>query len=182
MTLHHAKRDKPLTDDIVCCAHHQHGPNLAANIAQVYVAGTMMIVATVGSLNILIQSVVALLGIYGWYPQFVAQQWFMYDELLASSSVLGLIFGTLATGLILSGRNYWAAVVSAMACTLSGATSFVISLIQPLAVLWQSILYYLLPLFIAPLIGTLLTFLQTEDVEKQRERKPPEEEGEKPRS
>jgi hypothetical protein len=128
----------------------------------------MMIVATVASLNIMIQAIVALLSIYGWYPQFVAQQWFLYDELLTSSSALGVTFGALATALILSGRSHMAAVVSAMVCTVSGASSFVTSLIQPMAVLWQSILYYLLPLFIAPLIGTLLAYLHT-DVKKQKE-------------
>lgn len=170
MTLQYAKRDKSVTVDTACCAYRQHGPNLAARIAQVYAAGTMMIVATAASLIIMIQSIVALLGVYGWYPQFVAQQWFIYDELLTFFSFLGLAFGALSTALILSERNHRAAVASAIACTLSGAGAFVISLIQPMAELWQSILYYLLPLFIAPLIGTLLAYLQTEDVEKPGER------------
>ena len=168
MNLQHTKRDKPVTVETNSCTHREHGPNLAASIAQVYVAGTMMLVATMASLIIVIQSVVALLGVYGWYPQFVAQQWFVYDEMLTASSVLGLAFGALAIALILSGANHRTAVASAMICTMSGASSFVISLIQPLAVLWQSILYYLLPLFIAPLTGTLLTYLQTEDVEKPK--------------
>lgn len=60
----------------------------------------MMIVATIGSMTILILSLTALQGIYGWYPRFVAQQWFMYDQLLTISSFLELMFGALATALI----------------------------------------------------------------------------------
>jgi hypothetical protein len=168
MILQYTKREKPVTVNTACCSHRQHGPNVAASLAQVYVAGTLMIVATVASLNLMIQAIIALLSIYGWYPQFVTQQWFLYDELLTSSSAVAAAFGALAAALILSGRSHMAAVVSAMVCTVSGASSFVTSLIQPMAVLWQSILYYLLPLFIAPLIGTLLAHLQT-DVEKQKE-------------
>jgi hypothetical protein len=126
-----------------------------------------MIVATAASLILMIEAIVTLLGIYAWYPQIVAQQWFLYDELLTSSSILGLAFGAFATVLILSGKNYTAAVASAMVCTVAGASSFVISLIQPMAVLSQSILYYFLPLFIAPLTGTLLTYLQTDPGKRQ---------------
>jgi len=125
----------------------------------------MMIVATTGSMIIFILSAAALQGIYGWYPQFVAQQWFIYDQLFTTFSFLGLASGTLATTLILSKRSHRAAAASATACTLSGTSLLIISLIQPLAVLWQSILYYFLPLFIAPLTGTLLTILQEEETE-----------------
>jgi hypothetical protein len=125
----------------------------------------MMIVATTGSMIIFILSVAALQGIYGWYPQFVAQQWFIYDQLFTTFSFLGLASGALATTLILSKRSHRAAAASATACTLSGTSLLIISLIQPLAVLWQSVLYYFLPLFIAPLTGTLLTILQEEETE-----------------
>ncbi len=124
-----------------------------------------MIVATTGSTIIFILSVAALQGIYGWYPQFVAQQWFIYDQLFTTFSFLGIASGALAITLILSKRSQRAAAASATACTLSGTSVFIISLIQPLAVLWQSILYYFLPLFIAPLTGTLLTILQEEETE-----------------
>jgi hypothetical protein len=130
-----------------------------------YFAVAMMIVATAGSTIIFILSAAALQGIYGWYPQFVAQQWFMYDQLLTAFSFLGLMFGALATALILTRRSHRGAVASATACTLSGASTFVVSLIQPLAVWWQSLLYYFLPLFVAPLAGTLLTYLQEEEME-----------------
>jgi hypothetical protein len=121
-----------------------------------------MIVATTGSMIIFILSVAALQGIYGWYPQFIAQQWFIYDQLFTTFSFLGLASGALATTLILSKRSSRAAAASATVCTLSGTSLLIISLVQPLAVLWQSILYYFLPLFISPLTGTLLTILQEE--------------------
>jgi hypothetical protein len=138
---------------------------MATKTAQTNTPGTLMIVATTASMIIFILSVYALQGIYRWYPQLVAQQWFIYDQLLTAFSFLGLIFGALATALILSKRSFRAAVASATICTLSGASAFVVTLIQPLAVLWESLLYYFLPLFITPLTGTLLTYLQGEEKE-----------------
>lgn len=155
MILEGTKRRKRVLVDGVCCADRKGGSSLAPSIAQVYISGTMTIVATVASLILMIEATAALLGIYGWYPQFAAQQWFLYDELLTSSSALQLASGAVATALMLSRRSYLVAMASAILCTLSGASSFVISLIQPMAVLWESLLYYLLPLFIAPLAGTL---------------------------
>lgn len=164
MTTQHMGSCKPPSIRAACCARDQDAPDLAATIAHTYFAGAMMIVATAGSTILFILSAAALQGIYGWYPQFVAQQWFMYDQLLTAFSFLGLAFGGLATALILSGRSHRGAVTSATACTLSGASTLVVSLIQPLAVWWQSLLYYFLPLFIAPLTGTLLTYLQEEEM------------------
>ena len=164
MTPQHTENSKPASIRPTR-VHHQDTHDLALTIAHTYFVGAMMIVATAGSTIIFILSVAALQGIYGWYPQFVAQQWFMYDQLLTAFSFLGLMFGALATALILSRRSHRGAVASATACTLSGASTFVISLIQPLAVWWQSLLYYFLPLFIAPLAGTLLTYLQEEKME-----------------
>lgn len=161
----HTKRGKSASIRPASSAYHQNGPDLAARIAHTYFAGAMMIVATAGSMIIFILSAAALQGIYGWYPQFVAQQWFMYDQLLTAFSFLGLMFGATATALILSRRSRRGAVASATACTLSGTSTLVVSLIQPLAIWWQSLLYYFLPLFIAPLTGTLLTYLQGEETE-----------------
>jgi hypothetical protein len=136
------------------------GLDLSARNAYTYVAAVMMVVATTDSLIVFVLSVAALRGIYGWYPQFVAQQWFIYDQLLTVFSFLGMASGASATVLILSKRSYGGAVSSAIVCIVSGASVLVISLIQPLALLWESILYYFLPLFAAPLTGTLLTYLQ----------------------
>lgn len=150
-------------------------PSLSAIIAQRYVAAFMLTVATVDSLVIFILSVAALEGIFGWYPQIVAQQWFIYDQLFTVFSFIGLASGGSAIVLVLSGRSYTGSVVSATVCTISGASIFVVSLIQPLAVLWQSVLYYLLPLFAASLTGTILTYLQKDTLGVPKEEKRPKE-------
>jgi hypothetical protein len=146
--------------DSVSNSHHQDEPNLNVRIAYRYVAAFMLMVATADSLVVFILSVAALEGIYRWYPQFVAQQWFIYDQLFTVFSFIGLASGISAIILTLSRRSYAGSVASATVCTLSCASVLVVSLIQPLAVLWQSMLYYLLPLFAASLTGTILTYLQ----------------------
>jgi len=123
-----------------------------------------MIVATAGSLIFFILSLSALQGVYRWYPQFVAQQWFVFDELITVFSFSGLVFGALAAVFIYSRKSQNGAIASAMFCTLSGAGVFIVSLVQPLPVLWQSILYYFLPLFAAPLAGNLLIYLRKEEI------------------
>jgi hypothetical protein len=123
-----------------------------------FAATTAMIVGTVGFLVIFVESVLALQGVYQWYPQFVAQEWFIYDELFAIFTFLGLMFGSLTTSLLLFKRNSNGTLTVGLLCTVSGASVFVTSLIAPLAVLWKSVLYYSLPLFFAPLAGTLLFY------------------------
>jgi hypothetical protein len=132
--------------------------DLSARIAYIYVASLMMIVATADSLIVFILSVAALNGIYGWYPQLVAQQWFIYDQLFTVFSFIGMVTGGFATALVLSERSYMGALSSAFVCAVSGAGVLVVSLIQPLALWWESILYYLLPFFAASLIGTFLIY------------------------
>jgi hypothetical protein len=126
----------------------------------------LMTVATVGSMVVFILSVIALEGVYSWYPQFVAQQWFIYDELFTVFSLSGLMFGAFATALILYKKSYKGAVASALVCTLSCASVFVVSLVQPLAVLWQSLLYFFVPIFATSLAGAALTYVQGEEIEK----------------
>jgi hypothetical protein len=151
--------------------HNQDELEVSTRIAYMYVAGTMMLVATVDSLVVFILSAVALEGIYGWYPQFVTQQWFIYDQLLTVFSFLGMVSGISATVLLLSRRSYVGAVTSSAVCTVSGASVLVVSLIQPLAVWWESTLYYLLPLFAASLIGTLLIYLSKNNGDKLANKK-----------
>lgn len=134
-------------------------------IAYVIVAGTLIIVATLGSVIVFIVSMIAVGEVYGWYPPFVAQQWFIYDELFAVFSFMGFLFGAVAVALMLSKRSFCGGMASGIVCTLSGAGVFVVSLIQPLALMWQAILYYFLPLFMAPLMGTLITYVNR--IEKQ---------------
>jgi sterol desaturase/sphingolipid hydroxylase (fatty acid hydroxylase superfamily) len=132
--------------------------------AQTNPAGSLMIVATTASMVIFILSAYALQDIYRWYPRVVAQQWFIYDQLLTAFSFLGLIFGALATSLLWSKRSFRATVTLATICTLCGLGASIVTLIEPLAVLWESIVFYFLPLFITPLTGTLLAYLQEEDI------------------
>ena len=143
------------------------GQGLKPNATTVYtrIAVALMIVATTGSLIFFILSIYALEGVYSWYPQFVAQQWFVYDQLFTTFTFLGLIFGAMATAFILSKRSSKGALASAMFSTLSGAGVFIVSLIQPLPVLWQSILFYFLPLFTTSFTGNLLIYLRKEELE-----------------
>jgi hypothetical protein len=127
-------------------------------INYVYAAAVMMIAGTIGFLVVFVESVLALQGVYQWYPQFVAQQWFIYDELFTVFTFLGLFFGTLATLLMLSKRKENGTLITGLLCTVSGASVSATSLIAPLAVLWRSVLYYFMPLFLAPLVGTLLFY------------------------
>ena len=121
-----------------------------------FLSAVLMIIGSVWFLIMFVASVQALQGIYGWYPQFVAQSWFIYDELFAVFSLLGLLFGFLSGGFMLSNRNPTAALIIGILCVISGAGLSITSLIAPLAVLSKSILYYLLPSFLMPLAGTLL--------------------------
>jgi hypothetical protein len=97
-------------------------------------------------------------GVYQWYPQFVAQQWFIFDELFTIFTFSGMLFGSIATSLVLSKKNSTGTLITGLLCTISGASAFVTSLIAPQASLWKSILNYFLPLFLAPLVGTLVFY------------------------
>jgi len=166
MSVQCTKHRRTVSIDAAYRVYHPDTPDVAAKTAHTNAGGTLMIVATTASMIIFVLSVFALQNIYNWYPKLVAQQWFIYDQLLTAFSFLELIFGALATTLILSKRSFRVAVTLGTICTLSGASAFVVTLIQPLAVLWESLLYYFLPLFLTPLTGTLLTYLQGEEIER----------------
>jgi hypothetical protein len=123
-----------------------------------FTAAVLMIISTAEFLYLFVESVLAVQGIYDWYPQFVAQQWFIYDELFTIFTFSGMLLATLATSLMLSKKNSTITLITGLLCTISGASAFVTSLIAPYASLWKSILYYFLPLFMAPLVGTLVFY------------------------
>jgi hypothetical protein len=127
-------------------------------MSYLFAAAVMIIAGTVGFLVMFVASVLALQGVYYWYPQFVAQSWFIYDELFAIFTFMGLLSGSLTASLMFLKRNLNVTLMVAVLCTVSGASVFVTSLIAPLAVLWKSVLYYFLPLFLAPLAGTVLFY------------------------
>jgi hypothetical protein len=160
MTTQYTKHRKTASIDAAYRAYYPNTSDAAAKTTDTNTAGTLMIMATTASMVIFILSAYALQDIYRWYPRLVAQRWFIYDQLLTVFSLLELIFGALATSLILSKRSFRIAVTLATICTLSGASAFVVTLIQPLAILWVSLVFYFLPLFVTPLTGTVLTYLQ----------------------
>ncbi len=122
-----------------------------------FIAKTAMIAGTLGSFILLVISVVALQRIYQYYPQLVAQQWFIFDEAFAILTFLGVLFGLLSS-LASSRTNLTVALITGVLSTASGAGVFVTSLVAPLAVLWRSMIFYFMPLFMAPLAGTLLAY------------------------
>jgi hypothetical protein len=158
MALGPTKHDVPRADERNYDIKTENDQSAPIGMRYLFAATTLMITGTAGFLVIFIVSVLALQGIYQWYPQFVAQQWFIYDQLFTTFTFLGLLFGSLATTLMLSRRNPTIALITALLSTVSGASVSVTSLIAPLAVLWRSVLYYFLPLFIAPLIGALIFY------------------------
>lgn len=121
-----------------------------------FLSAVLMIISSVWFLIMFVVSVQALQGIYSWYPQFVAQSWFIYDELFAVFTFLGLLFGFLGAGFMFSKRNSTATLIIGIICVISGAALSITSLIAPLALLSKSILYYVLPSFLVPLTGMLL--------------------------
>lgn len=160
MSVQCTKHRRTASIDAAYRVYHPDTPDVAAKTAHTNNGSTLMIVATIASTVIFILSVYALQDIYRWYPRLVAQEWFIYDQLLTAFSLLELIFGALATAFILSKRSFRVAVALATICTLSGAFAFIVTLIQPLAVLWMALLFYFLPLFITPLAGTILTIYE----------------------
>jgi hypothetical protein len=150
------KAARPVGDGTRITSNENNQSTISTNY--LFTAAVLMIVGTAGFLIVLVESVLALQGVYQWYPQFVAQQWFIYDELFTIFTFFGVLFGLLAASLMLSKRSSTGTLITGLLCTISGASVFVTCLIAPLAVLWKSILYYFLPLFLAPLVGTLLFY------------------------
>ena len=124
-------------------------------------AGALLVVSTTGSLVFLILSINALSNVYKWYPAFVAQEWFLYDVLFAVFAFAESVFGVVASALTYLRKRYRFALAAAFCCLISGTGLLTTSLIQPLAILWQSLLLYFLPLFLPPLIATLLVYYRS---------------------
>jgi len=136
----------------------RHRDQSTVSVICLFTAAALMIVGTAEFLYVFVESLLALQGVYQWYPQFVAQQWFIYDELFTIFTFCGALFGSLAVTLALSGRNLTGTIIAGLLCAISGACVFIISLVAPLGLLWRSILYFFLPLFLLPLVGTLLLY------------------------
>jgi hypothetical protein len=145
-------------DDAVYCSNCGFGLSADARTSVLSSAAVLLLVSAIGSLVFLVLAVIALYNVYQWYPAFVAQEWFLYDELFAIFAFAESVFGVVAGVLTLLRRRYRIAFAAALCCMISGTGLLTTSLIQPLAILWQSLLFYFLPLFMSPLIATLLIY------------------------
>jgi hypothetical protein len=158
MALTCPKCSRTIPNDSVYCPYCGHGIQPSAKTPLVSAGGTLMIAAGVASFIALFLSIRALTQIYSWYPASVAQGWIVYDQLFTVSSFTGFLFGFAAGILSLIRRSYKWTIVSTMLCTLSGAGTWIISMIVPFANIWYSFFYYFLPMFTMPLTGTLLIY------------------------
>jgi len=149
---------REVPDESVYCLYCGAGIQPSARTTRVSAAGALLIVASVASLIFLIQSLRALAQIYSWYPRSVAEDWILYDQMLAVFSLTGFTFGFSSALLSLYRKNYKWTMTSALLCTLSGLGAWLLSLIIPYSYAWYSFLFYFLPVFLTALIGTLLIY------------------------
>jgi hypothetical protein len=156
MSLVCPKCGRKVPDDSVYCPYCAHGLKPSAATPQVSAGGILMIVTAIGSLTLLILSINALVQIYGWFPRLVAQKWFIFGQLLAVISFVAFVSAASTAALTLGRKNYRLTIISAFVCTFSGLATYAISVIIPDFNSMNSFIYYFLPLFVTPLIGTLL--------------------------
>lgn len=154
------KCGRTIPDDSVYCPYCGYGIKPSARSTQVSAGGALMIAAAVVSLIFFVLSFQALLNIYNWYPPLVAQGWFVYDQMLTVFSFTGLVFGLSAAILSLTRKSYKWTMASAVLCTLSGGSAWIISMIIPHSNAVQSLLYYFLPFAATSFIGTVLIFFR----------------------
>jgi len=109
-------------------------------------------------LIVFLLSLDALLEIYSWYPQLIAQKWILYDQLFTVFSLVTFVFGFIAGVLSLSRKSYPWFMVAGVLCTIVGGGVWVTSMLVPDYKLSSSFLYYFLPIFLPSLLGTLLVF------------------------
>jgi multisubunit Na+/H+ antiporter MnhE subunit len=125
---------------------------------RVSAGGVLMIAAGVASLALSLLCVRALLEIYSWYPQLIVQSWVGYVQLLTAFSLLELVSSVSVAVLSLMRKMYVLTMILAVLTTFSGAGAWLISMIVPGSRLLDSILYYFLPMLLAPLVATLLIY------------------------
>lgn len=149
---------REVPDESIYCLYCGVGIKPTSRTIRVSAAGTLLIVASVASLIFLIQSIRALLQIYTWYPQSVAEDWIIYDQTLTVFTLGGFLFGISSGLLSLSRRNYRWTMISALLCTFSGGGAWLVSIVIPYSYAWYSFLFYFLPVLLTALIGTLLIY------------------------
>lgn len=152
------KCGRNVPDDAVYCPYCMRGLKPSALTMSVSVAGFLMLIAAIASLIIFLLSLDALLEIYSWYPQLIAQKWILYDQLFTGFSLVAFVFGLIAGVLSLSRKSYPWFMVAGVLCTIVGGGVWVMSMLVPDYKLSSSFLYYFLPIFLPSLLGTLLVF------------------------
>jgi hypothetical protein len=145
-------------DDAVYCPYCAHGIAPHARTARLAAGGILLIVASVGAVILFALSVRALIDIYRWYPPIVAESWFIYDQLLALFSFIAFVLSLTAGTLTLSRKGFRPAVVLGVLSAVNGGGAWITSMIVPHFVTWYSFLYYFLPVFLTPLLGTCLVY------------------------
>jgi hypothetical protein len=158
MALTCPKCGRNVPDDAVYCPYCMRGLKPSALTMNVSVAGFLMLIAAIASLIIFLLSLDALLEIYSWYPQLIAQKWILYDQLFTGFSLVTFVFGLIAGVLSLSRKSYPWFMVAGVLCTIVGGGVWVTSMLVPDYKLSSSFLYYFLPIFLPSLLGTLLVF------------------------
>jgi hypothetical protein len=156
MSLTCPKCGKKVPDDSVYCPYCAHGLKPSAATPRVSAGGIFMMMTAVASLVLLILSINALVQIYNWVPRLAAQKWFIYGQLLAVMSLVALVSAAAAAALTMGRKNYRWTIVSALVSTFSGLVAYAVSVVIPDFNSLNSFVYYFLPLFLTPLIGTLL--------------------------
>ena len=158
MTLTCPKCGRNVPDDAVYCPYCMRGLKPSAHTMNVSVAGFLMLIAAIASLIIFLLSLDALLEIYSWYPQLIAQKWILYDQLFTGFSLVTFVFGLIAGVLSLSRKSYPWLMIAGVLCTIVGGGVWATSMLIPNYKLSSSFLYYFLPIFLPSLLGTLLVF------------------------
>jgi hypothetical protein len=150
------KCGRAIPADSVYCPYCGRGMKPSAKTFQVSTGGTLFVVSGFGNLLFFMIAIQALLNIYTWYPQVIAASWFKYDELLAAIALPGFFLGMYVGALSLIRKSYRWTMILAIICTTQGISAWILSMIIPYSNLWTSVNYYFLPLFLPPLLGTLL--------------------------
>jgi hypothetical protein len=149
---------KSVPDDAIYCPYCAHGLKPSALTGKVSAAGVLMLAGTVGFFVVFVISLNALIQVYSWYPPLIAQKWFFYDQILTAFCFCGFLLGAATTTLVFARRKHRLAVILGILCAISGAGTWVTSIIIPEFNVLYSILYYFLPDLVAPLSGILLIY------------------------
>jgi RNA polymerase subunit RPABC4/transcription elongation factor Spt4 len=158
MALACPKCAKAVSEDAVYCPYCGYGLKPSAKTVQVSLGASLIIVATAASLILFMLSVKALMQIYVWYPQVVAQNWIIYDQMFAFSTLVSFLFGLASSVLLLLRRNFRLSITLTSLLTVSCVAAWIISIVEPFTNLGSSFFYFFLPLVLPALIGTLLVY------------------------